>query len=589
METHNTFFYQRKRGMTLIDVIVGVALLVLVFYGLFGAFRLSIILIGSNKAKVGATALANEKMESIRSLAYTDIGTVGGIPAGALPQTEVIPLNQTTYTRRTFITYVDDPADGTGGADTNAITADYKKIKVELSWTLKGRDMSYAIVSTVAPKGIETTNGGGTLKISVFDALALPVGGASVRIQNNVISPPVDVTTFTNTSGEVIFPGGTPAGSGYNITVSKSGYSTTGTYTASAGNPNPSPADLSVVVGGTTTGSFAIDILSPVRVRTYDPIRISTFLDSFDTTGNISRFSTTSVSGGDLMLAFAGSEYAPYGEAESMTISSNYLRSWEEFAWSDTTDADTTARYQLLYLNGSVFEPIPEVDLLGNTAGFTTSPVSLVSLATTTYQELRILGIVETTDPNKTPLTHHWQLSYSEGPIPRINIPVTLTSTKTIGTDSGGAPLYKHILAQTTGSDGLTIFDNVEWDSYTLVVDGAGAGFDIAEACPALPVGVLPNNIKDVSLFMEPHTTNSLRVGTVDEGGAVLVGALVHITATGYSEMHTTGPCGQTLFPALSSSASYQVEVGKAGHATTTLTEVGVTGTDALQVVVPSL
>ena len=67
--------------------------MLLVFVGISGAFQLSIELVSNNKARIGAAALAQEQMEYIRSLSYDSMGVQGGIPAGNVPQTEVIPLN----------------------------------------------------------------------------------------------------------------------------------------------------------------------------------------------------------------------------------------------------------------------------------------------------------------------------------------------------------------------------------------------------------------------------------------------------------------------------------------------------------------
>ena len=58
------FFHTKiHRGLSLIDVIVGVFVMLLVFLGIFGAFRISIELVFSTKAKTGATSLITERME----------------------------------------------------------------------------------------------------------------------------------------------------------------------------------------------------------------------------------------------------------------------------------------------------------------------------------------------------------------------------------------------------------------------------------------------------------------------------------------------------------------------------------------------
>ena len=172
---------QKQKGSSLIDVIVGTAILVIVFVGIFGIFKLSIELVSSSKAKTGALALANEQMEYLRSLSYDDVGTIGGIPSGNIPQEETIVLNQATYTRRTFIQYVDDPKDGLGAGDENFITADYKHAKVEMKWTIGETKRKFSLVSNIVPKGIETLQGGGILTINTIDAFGAPLPGAGGR------------------------------------------------------------------------------------------------------------------------------------------------------------------------------------------------------------------------------------------------------------------------------------------------------------------------------------------------------------------------------------------------------------------------
>src|SRR3990167_4550093 len=136
-----------ERGATLLDAVVGTALMLIVFIGIVGAFRLTVMVVSNNKARAGAVALANERLEYIRSLSYSAIGTAGGIPAGTIPQTETVSLNDVNYTRRTFVSYEDDPGDGTGGADSNGIIIDYKAAKVAVSWTVRDGTHTITLVS----------------------------------------------------------------------------------------------------------------------------------------------------------------------------------------------------------------------------------------------------------------------------------------------------------------------------------------------------------------------------------------------------------------------------------------------------------
>ena len=51
-----------RSGVTLLDTLVGTSLMLVVFLGINAAFRLSVDVITTNKARAGAIALANERM-----------------------------------------------------------------------------------------------------------------------------------------------------------------------------------------------------------------------------------------------------------------------------------------------------------------------------------------------------------------------------------------------------------------------------------------------------------------------------------------------------------------------------------------------
>lgn len=257
----------RKRGFTLIDTLVGTSLMLIVFMGIAAAFQLSIDVVMSNKARAGAIALADERMEYIRSLPYTSIGTSGGVPSGSIAQTESLSFNGISYIRRTLVQYGDDPKDGSGAADATGI-ADYKSVKVDVSWSSRTGPRDVYVVSRFEPQsGLESSVSGGTLSISVLNASGQPVPSAQVTITNTTVSPTVNLTTYTNSSGIVSLIGAT-AGSNYAISVTKSGYSTAQTYAPSAQNTNPSPSNLTVSNNLTTSSTFAIDQLGALTIIT---------------------------------------------------------------------------------------------------------------------------------------------------------------------------------------------------------------------------------------------------------------------------------------------------------------------------------
>lgn len=574
-------FIRGSRGITFIDIIVGVALAGLIFSGLFGAFKLSIELISLTKSRSGALALANEQIEYLRSLPYEDVGTQGGIPSGAIPQTEAIDLNQTDYTRRTLILYVDAPEDGLAGADANHVLTDYKKAKVELTWDHRGRTETVFLVTNIVPQGIETTVGGGTLRISVIDAATLPISGASVRITNPGLTPAVDTTVFTNASGEVLV-GGAPAASGYTITVTKPGMSTAQTYSASAQNPNPNPAHLTVAEAVTTSATFAIDTLASKTVRTLAPIVSATFTDPFGDATLLADMVSTNVAGGELrLLDFAG-VYEPSGTAQSDPITDANLYEWGEASFVRAAPVGTDGRVSVYYDTGSGYAPVPDSDLPGNASGYTTSPVNLSGLSTSTYASLALRAAFSTSNPAQTPSLSTWNITYQTGPVPIPNISFTMRGQKTIGTNASAALIYKYNIATTTNASGVRSFPELEWDAYNIVM--TNSSYDVAEACMPQPRSITPGEVAMTDLYLVAGSVRSMRVIVKDESGNLIDDATARLTRSGYDTTYHTSNCGQAFFPSLTAASDYQLSVSKTGY-TTSNTTLTVSGDEVIEVI----
>jgi len=151
--------------------------------------------------------------------------------------------------------------------DQDTLNTDYKRAKVTVSWSTPRGDKKIYTISDIAPPGIETTDGGGTLILHTFNSNGLPVAEANVHIYNDTLDPVVDLNLTTNVDGELILPGAPAATSSYQVTVSKTGYSTDQTYAATSTYPNPIRPHLSVLEGQTTEASFAIDTVSVLTVQ----------------------------------------------------------------------------------------------------------------------------------------------------------------------------------------------------------------------------------------------------------------------------------------------------------------------------------
>ncbi|HWU24127.1 MAG TPA: carboxypeptidase-like regulatory domain-containing protein, partial [Candidatus Paceibacterota bacterium] len=501
-----------------------------------------------------------------RSLSYDQVGTVGGIPTGLIAQNATTTMNGIDFPVRTFIQYVDDPADGVGAADTNGITTDYKRIKVSVSYYANGRTQTVDIISNYAPQGLETTTNGGTLKISVVNANGAGVAGASVHIVNASTSPSIDLTTFSDATGVVFLPGA-PTSTQYQVAVTKNGYSSAQTYARDTTNQNPTPGYLTVVKGQTTTGTFAIDLVSTLVVNTFLPIATSTFADTFSTGANVTTLSNAVVSGGAVQLSTGSDGYSLSGNAVSVAQAPTYLAQWGVATATTSVPAGTSVRFHIVDGSGTL---LPDTALPGNATGFTSS-VDLSAVSTSTYPSLALSADLTTSATTTTPLLQDWSISYARGPIPFAGVPFTLTGTKIIGSTGAGVPIYKTTISTSTGATGTRSL-SLEWDGYSMAL----GSYDTVSACNAPPYALSPGATVTSTLMIGSSTTNMVLVNVSDTNGAVS-GASVTLSSGGYTKTLPSDSCGSAYFGGLSS-GTYSVTATKTGYTTFNATGVTVSG-----------
>lgn len=564
---HNT------RGMSLIEIVMGVSIMLIVFAALFAALTSIDTLGRRNELRTSALYLANEHIETMRALPYDSIGTVSGLPYGTIPQVETITHNGHTFVRRTFIQYVDDPSDGLGATDAT-IPADYKRIKVELSYAINNATSSFSLVTTIAPKSQESLEGAGILRINVTDANNDPLGGVTVDVENFAIATTVDITTFTNVSGTVSLPGAW-AGAGYDVLVSKAGYSTAQTYPATIDNPNPSPSALTVAENSTTEIYLKIDRLSTIDLYARELPTRGALEDSFADASGMLTMSDTAIAGGALVLAGTAGSYATTGTSTSITLTPASIDEWVMFRADTATSADHSLRFQLLHdTGGGVYQPIPDGDLAGNEAGFSHTPIDLRGLDPLTYTALRIEAVLETSDPMTTPEVHAWSLSYREPDTPHGNMAFDMTGAETIGED-GGVPVLRYDETHTTDGAGALSLADMSFDLYTLTF----TGLVVAEACPALPLDLPPDTSYEQALTLTSASTHSLALQVLHPLGTPIENAEVVLDDGSTVTTTLTGPCGIAYTPNLSDS-TYSATVYAPGLASTTV-DIPVSGATA--------
>ena len=568
-----------ERGLTLIDTVVGVALLLVVFVGIAAAFQLSIQVVTTNKARAGAIALADQRMEYIRSLAFSAVGTVGGIPSGLIPQTETLKFNGIQYTRRTYVQYEDDSKDGLGGSDANSIIEDYKSVKVQLLWTQKKKTYSVILVTRVTPTaGLEANVPGGTLTILSVNSLGAPLAGASLTISNPSTTPAISINTFTDASGTASILGA-PSAAGYQIVVTGSGYSTSQTYSTTAQNTNPNPGNLTVTNNRTTSATFAIDLLGTKTVNTWTQVLTGTSSDPFNDKSMIATSTGITIAAGAATFATGSTT----GEVQSIAIGPTYLAGWGKFSWSDSQPATTSIRYRVY--DGSGTTLIPDAVIPGNAAGFVSGGINLATLSTTTYPTIRLDAVFSSNSTSTSPSLTLWSVTDTYGPLPLASIAFSLKGGKTVGSGPSGT-LTKYSTSQSTGALASVTVPNLEWDNYTVGISGTSTGYDIASACNPQPESLPPGATMTSNFYLAAHTVNSLLVDVRSSAtGALIPAATVSLVGLGFNATSTSDTCGQTFFPNLASSNVYSITVSATGRATYTSSTVNVAGTSRLSVV----
>ncbi|MDD5084071.1 MAG: prepilin-type N-terminal cleavage/methylation domain-containing protein [Candidatus Moranbacteria bacterium] len=272
-----------KQGFTLIEALTALfifSIITITFYGVFTTGTRQII---ESKNRLGAVAVANEKMEIIHNLEYDSVGTkklnpdgvtyAYGIPAGDILEDEVVAVNNQTFSVHTFVQYVDDAFDGKASGTTpiDVIPNDYKRVKIEVSWGSGDVSQRVYLVTTFVPQGMEISSGGGTLSLNVIDAAGTGVSGASVHITNTSVSPNVNVTTSTDSTGNLILPGAEASSQSYRIEVSKNGYYGVTTYAPYPTTTyNPVDIHASVVADAFNQKTIVIDRSSDISIATKD-------------------------------------------------------------------------------------------------------------------------------------------------------------------------------------------------------------------------------------------------------------------------------------------------------------------------------
>ena len=579
----------RSKAFTLIEILVGTALFLVVAFAVFGVYTKLLQLANANQARVLGIELADEQMEIVRNMPFTNVGLTDGIPLGVLPQTQTLVRGGFTFTVTLVIRNLD--------LATSTLQASSKLVEVDVACaSCQSNFTPIALTGQVSPANLQTAGNGGALVVQVFDANSQPVQGATVTVQSLSTSTVTD-TDVTNNNGVLQIIGVPPGYLTYRITVTKPGYSTARTYPQ--GTPSPLVLDSTIVQGQPTTISLSIDRLSTLNVSSVNAVCSPQGSLHFNLTGakqiatGVPKYSQSLVTNGGGALTLPSMEWDTYS----------------------VTPTDLT--YDVEGIN----PPSPFVLNPGNIQNLqlvvvphTTQDSLMVSVIDSTTKLPVSNAIVQLTGPgnyNKTLVTGQGYLSqsdWSDGPTQNglytdIHAYANnngLVDTTNTGTSSGsivlhwfnGATPYQTNTAGTLESSSFDTgttsnFYALNWTpiSQPILAGSMPVKFQFATApTSAGPWSYLGPDGTSNTYFTVPG--GSISSSQNNNEFARYMAYLTTSTATvtpqvsSVSFSYTSGciPPGQVLFQGLSpSSNGYAISVGRSGHATTTVSSIGVT------------
>ncbi len=319
--------YSRQKGFSLAEVIVGSAVFMVVAVSVYGAYTGLFKIANLSQARSVATQLANEQFEVIRNMPYTNIGTIGGVPAGTLYATTSVVRSGITFEVDTLVRNIDLSFDGTAlhGTDTNPV--DNKLVQLTIICSTCQNFSSVVVTGQIAPKsGESATTNTGALNIQVINAQGHGLANASVHVVNYSASPSINLTDTTDNDGYLELYGVATGTNAYTITASKTGYSTDQTYpVGGSGNPDPLKPNSTVAAEQVTSVSFSIDTLASLAVTSVatscDPVANFNFsLTSskvIDVAGLLPKYFSTFQTGSSGALSISSLEWDSYTATSS--------------------------------------------------------------------------------------------------------------------------------------------------------------------------------------------------------------------------------------------------------------------------------
>lgn len=262
---------QRNSGFTLIEVLIASTLFIIIGTATYFAFENVLQAISKSQVRSDAISLIKGEIETVRNMPYADVGISGGYPVGKLLASKNVTFSGNAFNVKTYVRNIDDPYDGlAGGTPNDTAPADYKLVQYDIACTTCGPFTPISMTTTVSAKGLESASMNGSLFIKVLDANGAPVPNASVHVVNTKLVPTITIDDATNNDGMLQLVDIPPSINGYQVTVTKAGYSTAQTYDSLPSNPNPNPRHITVSTQQVSPLTLFIDKISTLNITAQD-------------------------------------------------------------------------------------------------------------------------------------------------------------------------------------------------------------------------------------------------------------------------------------------------------------------------------
>lgn len=411
-------------GYTLVELVISMTVLAIVALGVMSLFITLANSAAVTKRKAIASTLATNQMEYLKSLPYDSLAVAGGsiYSTNPLPASFTTTYAGLTYTIKTSINYVDDAYDGCGSyptlqlkqtycrnypppasapaVDTNP--ADYKIIHVSVY--APSTSLLAWVDTQVSARVSETSSTTGALFVKIIDDNGNPISGATAQVVNNTLTPAINLSDSTDENGIAIFYGLPPdtRGYDYNVTGSKSGYSTLTTIPP-FGSLQPNYSNLNIF---TQQSSFVTLTLKPQGPS-------SLLIEATDTNGTPIPNLKVYVKGGykkytnttDTQYYYDNmtpSDARPTTDANGMIGLSNLVPGPYIFCGdTGTTSCDVAGNKNYLaaavpYGGVNAFNPITVPDYIASSPPTTTYTYN----GTNYYQKVRLIFSTNASEPN---------------------------------------------------------------------------------------------------------------------------------------------------------------------------------------------